>query len=111
MKELLEVEEDAKVGGTEWQSILVGLLNVALLAGAALYFGLVLLSFRTEGLHPRPQMDWRDPVYSAGRLPVWLGVKALALALGMVAPVFEMLSEASAEVGEWVLGRRHHEMS
>ena len=92
------------MAGADSHSIFIGFVRLTLLAGVALYSGLVMLSFRTEGLHPRLRMDWRDPLYSAGRLPVWLGVKALALALGMAGPVFAMLSEASAEVGEWVLG-------
>jgi hypothetical protein len=108
--ELAVIEEDAKVAGANLHGIFIALVNLALLAGVAFYSGLVLLSFRTEGLHPRPHIDWRDPVYSAGRLPVWLGVKALALAVEMAVPVFGMLSEASAEVGEWFLSRRHHEL-
>jgi hypothetical protein len=48
-------------------------------------------------------------VRSAQRLVVWLGVKALALAVRMATPIFGMLSEASAEVGEWFLSHRHHE--
>jgi hypothetical protein len=80
-----------------------------LLAGVALYTGLVLIQCLTGGPHLRPRFELRDPARSAERLAVWLGVKSLALAARVVAPIFGMLSEASAEVGEWFLGLRHHE--
>ena len=95
--------------GADLQSIFSGFLELALLAGAALYAGLVLVNYLTDGPHLRPQVDWRDPAHSAERLAVWLGVKALALAVRVANPVFGMLSEASADVGEWFLSHRHHE--
>ena len=95
--------------GTDLHSIFSGFLKLAFLAGVALYAGLVLMSFRTEGAHLRPQVDLRNPAHSAERLAVWLGVMALALAKRGTAKVFGMLSEASAEVGEWFLRLRHHE--
>jgi len=95
--------------GTSLQSVFTGFLKLALLAGAALYAGLVLMSSLTGGPYLRPQVDWRDSMRSAGRWAVWLGVRALALAVRVATPIFAMLSEASAEVGEWFLDRRHHE--
>jgi hypothetical protein len=82
---------------------------LTVLAGVALYTGLVLMRYLKGGPHLRPRFDLRDPARSAERLAVWLGVKALTLAARVVAPIFGMLSEASAEVGEWFLGHRHHE--
>ena len=90
-------------------SILGGFLKLALLAGAALYTGLVLTNYFAEGPQPRPRFDLRDPAHSAQRWAVWLGVKSLALAVRVAARIFGMFSEASAEVGEWFLERRHHE--
>ena len=95
--------------GTDLLSIFSGLLKLALLAGAVLYAGLVLLSYRSRGPHGRPRVDLRDPAHSAERWAIWLGVVVLALAVRMATPIFEMLSEASADVGDWVLSRRHHE--
>ncbi len=91
------------------QSLFLGLLELALLAGVALYAGLVLTSYRTEGPHLLPKVDWRNPAHSAERLAVWPGVMALAFAVRVLNPIFAMLSEASAEVGEWLLGDHHHE--
>jgi hypothetical protein len=104
---LPENGEIAKV--IDLHSVLGGFLKLAFLAGAALYSGLVLMSYLTDGPHVRPQVDWRDPAHSAERLAVWLGVKALALAVRAATWIFGMLSEASAEVGEWFLSDRHHE--
>ena len=95
--------------GADLHSIFSGFLKLAFLAGAALYGGLVLMNYRAGGLHLRPQVDWCDPAQSAERWAVWLGVRALALAVLVPTRIFEMLSEASAEVGEWFLSRRHHE--
>lgn len=90
-------------------SISSSFLKLAILAGAALGAGLVLMRFLTDGPHPRPRVDWRDPAPSAERLAVWLGVKALASGVRVATRIFGMLSEASAEVGEWFLDHRHRE--
>jgi hypothetical protein len=97
------------VSGVDIVSVFGGLLKLAMVAGAALYFGLVLTNYRTERAPVRPQMKWRDPAHSAQRLAIWLGVKALALAIRMGTPIFGMLSEASADVGDWFLSHRGHE--
>jgi len=100
----------AKVIGADLHSIFSGFLQLALLAAAALYTALVLMSYRTDGPHLRPRVDLRDPAHSAERLAVWLGVRSLALTVRVATPVFEMLSEASADVGEWFLSHRHDEL-
>jgi hypothetical protein len=87
------------------QSVFMRVLDLALLAGAALYAGLVLTSYRTEGPRLLPQVDWRDPAHSVERLALWPGLMAVRVA----APIFGMLSEASAEVGEWFLSQSHRE--
>ena len=74
--------------GADLHSIFSGFLKLALLAGAALYAGLVLMSYLTDGPHLRPRVDWRDPAHSAERLAVWLGVKALTLAVRVANPDF-----------------------
>jgi len=91
------------------QSIFSGFLELALLATFALYAGLVVLSYLTYGVRPRPQVDLHDPAHSAEHLAVWLGVRILALAVRAGGWVFGMLSEASAEVGDWFLSHRRPE--
>ena len=91
---------------TDLNSIFSGFLKLAILAGGVLYAGLVLMSYGTNGPHYRLRIDPKDPARSAERLLVWLGVKALALVVRIAVPIFGMLSEASAEVGEWFLRHR-----
>jgi len=102
-------EEIAKVVWANLHSIFGGFLKLALLAGAALYTGLVLTNYLAGCPQARPRLDLRDPARSAQRWAVWQGVKALALAVRVATRILGMLSEASAEVGEWFLERRHHE--
>jgi hypothetical protein len=97
------------VVAVDLHSIFSGLINLALLAGGAIYAGLVVMDYRTDGPHPRPRVDLRDPAHSAERLAVWMGVKTLTLAVQVGTPIFGMLSEASADVGEWFLSHRSHE--
>jgi len=95
--------------GADLHSLFRGFIELGLLAGAALYAGLVLVNSRTEGSHLRPQVDWRDPARSAERWAMWLGVRAFAVVARVASRIFGMLSEASADVGEWFLSHRHHE--
>lgn len=95
--------------GANLLSILSGFLKLALLAGATLYTGLVVMSYLSDGPRLRPRFEWHDPAHSAQRVAVWLGVRVLALAVQASIKIFGMLSEASADVGEWVLERRRHE--
>ncbi len=91
---------------TDPGSMVSGFLKLAILAGGVLSAVLVVMSYRTNGPQYRLRIDRKDPARSAGRLLVWLGVKALALIVRIAAPLFGMLAEASAEVGEWFLSRR-----
>ncbi len=99
----------ANVSSTNLQGIFSGFLELALLAGFAFYAGLVVVSYLTYGPRPRPRVDPHDPAHSAEYLAVWLGVKILALALRAGSRIFGMLSEASADVGDWFLNHRRPE--
>lgn len=83
-----------------------GALKAVLFILGVLYVGLVLMSFRTEGPRYRFRMDLHTPGRSAKRFLVWLGVRALAGILRAARSLLGVLSEASAEVGEWFI-RRH----
>jgi len=87
----------------------MGFLKLALLAGAVFYAGLVVMSYGARGPNTRPSFEPRDPLHSTESWAVWLGVMGLTLAVRMATPVLGMLSEASADVGEWVLSHRRHE--
>jgi hypothetical protein len=87
-----------------------GFFRLLLVAGGLLYAGLVLMSYRTDGGHFRLKFDLRDPARSAERLLVWLGVRAIDTVIRLAKPVYYMLAEASAEVGEWFIRRRSPEV-
>ena len=93
----------------DWQSTLGGFIELALLAGMMFYVTLVLISYLENKAQVRPRFDRRDPLRSGEQLAVWLGVEIVALAVRVAAPILAMLSEASAEVGDWFLSHRHHE--
>ena len=87
-------------------SILFGhLCKLLAIAAGAIYAGMVLMRYRTDGPHHRLSFQLRDPARSLQHLVVWLGVKVFDACLRFVAAIFNMLLEASAEVGEWFLRR------
>jgi len=100
--------EFVEVLDTNIQIVFRGFLELALLSGSALYAGLVLSDYRIKGPRARPPINWHDPAHSIEHVGVWLGVKGLDLAVRATGTIFGMLSEASAEVGEWFLDHRHH---
>jgi hypothetical protein len=97
------------VTNMDLHSIFVGILELTLLGVTAFYAGFVLLSYLTYGPRPRPQFELREPTRSAENLAVWAGIKLVALLVPVGRPILAMLSEASAEVGDWFLSNLHHE--
>ena len=71
-----------------------------------LYLRLVAMTYRTEGPAFHFRVTLADPIRSAKRLLVWLGVKAEAALLRVGTATLDALFEASAEVGEWYVHRR-----
>jgi hypothetical protein len=87
-------------------SIVFGhLLKWLAVAAGAIYAGMVLMRYRTDKPHYRLSFELRDPARSVQHLAVWLGVKVFDGCLRFAAVIFNMLLEASAEVGEWFLRR------
>ena len=72
-------------------------------AAGALYAGMVLMRYRTDGPHYRLSFELRDPARSVQHLLVWLGVKVLEACLRIARAILNILLEASAEVGEWFI--------
>ena len=75
-------------------------LDVALAGGALLYVGTVIMSYRMDGPHARLELDLLDPIRSAWRLLVWLGVRLVSSFRSSAECLFAELSETSAEIGE-----------
>jgi hypothetical protein len=77
------------------------------MAAGVLYSVEVLVGYLSLSRHPRPEFDSSRRLVSAWRLSVWAGVEALDLVLRMSRPLFNVLSEASADVGQWAITRHH----
>ena len=97
------------MGGVDLAGLFFGFLKLALVAGAALYAGLVLMTYRAGGPHVRPQFNRDDLLHSAEEWMVWLGVKFLELAAPVAVRILDVLAEASAQVGDWFLRTRRRE--
>src|SRR5579871_3784730 len=89
------------------QELIWGLVRMALVAAGALYSAQVLLTYARHESVERPQFDPEDKLLWTGRLMVWAGVMAVRTLVRLSRPFVNMLSEASAEVGEWAIARRH----
>jgi hypothetical protein len=86
-----------------------GVVKLLLVVFGAIYAGMVLRTYRTVG--PRYHLDINvgDPARIAERFLVWLGVRVLAGVTWVGGVVLDNLSEASAEVGYWLLRGRSAE--
>ncbi len=90
----------------ELAELFTSILKLVILTSGVLYAGRVLISYGTDGSRERPLFDQEEPAAWPERILVWLGVVALSWSVRKAAPIFAMLSDASAVVGEWCL-RRH----
>jgi len=87
-------------------SIVFGsLLKLLAIAAGAIYAGMVLMRYRTDGPYYRLSFELRDTARSVQNLVVWLGVKVLDACLRSASVIFNMLLEASIEVAEWFIRR------
>jgi len=87
-------------------SILLGhLLSWLVVAAAALYVAVVLVSYRTAGPRYRLNFNLAEPGRSTQHLGVWLGVKVLEGCIRIAKSTLNSLLEASADVGQWLMRR------
>ncbi len=88
------------------QALFLEAVKLLLVAFGVLYVGLVLMTYRTDGPRYPLRIDLSDPARSAERLLLWLGVRALDGVLRLGRAMLDVLSETSAQVGEWYISRR-----
>ena|SRR5579864_5517875 len=69
------------------------------------YAGLVLMTYTIFGPNYRLALDAEAPIRSVERLLIWIGVKVLHAAVRIIRASLDLLSETSAEVGDWFLRR------
>jgi hypothetical protein len=76
------------------------------IAAVAAYGGLVFMSHSTLPSRYPLRLDLGRPGRSALGLLVWWGVEALRAVMRVPKYLLDLLSESSADVGEWVMSRR-----
>lgn len=86
-------------------ALLWGLLKVSLVGAGVFYFVRVLVTYTKSDQYQRPVLDCTNLVESSGQLLAWAGSATFAVSVRLGRPVFDMLCEASADLGEWVLSR------
>jgi hypothetical protein len=82
-----------------------GLLNLSLLVASVLYAVEVLSAYFRPEKRQRPEIDSSQPLRTGSHWLVWAGVMAADFMVKLSRPLFGMLSEASADVGEWAITR------
>jgi hypothetical protein len=93
------------------QEVLWGLIKLGLLAVGVLYAAQILKTYASAraGKPHWPPLDWKEPIRSAEQVLIWGGVFVVAVIVRLARPMVDMLSEASAEVGEWAISRHQTE--
>ena len=89
------------------QELVVGLIKGGLLAAGVLYAVEVLVTYLRLGELNRPGFDSSKRLRSAAQWSIWAGVVATEFVARLGRPLVNMLSEASADVGEWAIARHH----
>lgn len=87
-------------------AIFLGAVKLFVAGVLIFYAGMVVIALRTQGKHRRGEQDWHDPAHTAENLLLWVGVKIVSETLRLVRAFLDLLEEASADVGEWIL--HHH---
>jgi hypothetical protein len=88
------------------QEVIGGLLKTGLAAVGILYAVEVLWIYAESGDNYRPELHRANKIQFIERLLIWAGVVLIGALLRLSRPVLNMLTEASADLGEWALARR-----
>jgi hypothetical protein len=93
------------------QEVLWGLIKLGLLAVGIMYAVQILKTYASAraGEPHWPPLDRKEPIRSAEQVLIWGGVFVVAVVVRLARPLVDMLSEASAEVGEWAINRHQTE--
>jgi hypothetical protein len=98
-------EEKMAMAASMWADLMIA-VKILGMGVAVLYAGLVALAWRTEGEDYRLGWDWNDIARSTEQFAVWAGVRAVAGVGRAAKTLFDVLSEASADLGEWFVHQR-----
>jgi hypothetical protein len=87
------------------QEVVWGLLKIGLASVGLLYAVQVIGGYAKFGEHDRPEFDPTHIIESVEQLIIWVGVTSIRLSVRLSRPLLGLLTEASADVGEWALAR------
>ena len=86
--------------------MLVGVVaKLLLIAAGVLYASLVVATYAKEGPEFQLHFELRDPARTVERFLTWAGVKVMAAMVRAFKRVLDLLYEASADVGVWVVSK------
>jgi len=84
-------------------------LKLLLLVAVGVYGGLVYMSYSALRSPYPVRLNLGTPGRSVLRVLVWFGVEVVTAAVRAARAFLDVLSETSAEVGEWFMARRNPE--
>ena len=87
------------------EMLVAGAVKLGLVASGVFYVVLVLTTYAREGPHYRLHLEWGDPTRSVERLLIWIGIKVTVAIARACRSVLDILYEASADVGTWVVSK------
>lgn len=86
--------------------MLVGVgAKLLLIAAGVLYASLVLTTYAREGRDFKLHLELSDPARSAEHLLIWAGIKIMAAVAQAFKRTMDLLYEASADVGAWIVSK------
>ena len=86
--------------------MLVGVVaKLLLITAGVVYASLVVVTYAKEGPEFQPHLELRDPARAVERFLIWIGIKVLAAMVRAFKRVLDLLYEASADVGVWVVSK------
>lgn len=82
-----------------------GVVKLGLITSGVFYGFLLLATYAKEGPDYRPNLELADPVRSVERLLIWAGIKVATAISRAARSTLDLLYEASADVGTWVVSK------
>ncbi|HEX5412845.1 MAG TPA: hypothetical protein VFZ27_13430 [Terriglobia bacterium] len=87
-------------------TVFLGAVKLLIVGAVILYAGMAIIILQSEGTQYRVRRNWRDPARTVETFLVWAGVRIASLTLRLLRAILDLLEEASADVGEWILHHR-----
>jgi hypothetical protein len=79
--------------------------KMLLITAGVFYASLVVATYAKEGPGFQLRLELGDPVRLGQRLLIWMGVRMTAILASAFKWILELLYEASADVGAWVVSK------